>query len=89
MEKQQVDSTDTLMVGWSAVNLRPSFTTPIAIDAERGGKHFEGVHDSIYARAFVFKQRSKKVAYVTADLLIIPPTVTAILDTLLRQKGYG
>jgi hypothetical protein len=89
LEKQQVDSTDTLMVGWSAVNLRPSFTTPIAIDAERGGKHFEGVHDSIYARAFVFKQRSKKVAYVTADLLIIPPTVTAILDTLLRQKGYG
>jgi neutral ceramidase len=81
--------TDTMQVGWSCVNLHPPFTTPIAIDAHRGGKHFEGVHDSIYVRAFVFKQGMYKVAYISADLLIIPPTVTRILDTILAQQGFS
>jgi hypothetical protein len=80
--------TDTVQVGWSRVNLLPPFTTPIAIDAKRGGKHFDGVHDSIYMRAFVFKQGNQKIAYVSADLLIIPPTVTNIFDSLLVKQGY-
>ena len=75
-------------VGWSCINLLPSFTTPIAIDAHRGGKHFEGVHDSIYVRAFVFKQGEKKIAYISADLLIIPPTVSKMFDTILKKDGY-
>ena len=72
-----------VQVGWSRQNLLPPFSTPIAIDAHRGGKHFEGVHDSIYVRAFVFKQGEKKIAYVSADLLIIPPSVTKMFDTNL------
>ena len=77
-----------LQVGWSRVNLLPSFTTPIAIDDKRGGKHFEGVHDSIYVRAFVFKQGNKKIAYISVDLLIIPPIVTDLFDTLLAKEGF-
>lgn len=80
---------DTVSVGWASVNLLPPFTTPIAIDAHRGGKHFEGVHDSIYVRAFVFKQNGQKVAYISADLLIIPPSVTRMFDTLLAKQGYN
>src|SRR5688572_4309279 len=79
---------DTIEVGWSRINLLPPFSTPIAIDAHRGGKHFEGVHDSIYVRAFVFKQGEKKIAYISADLLIIPPSVSKMFDTLLRKEGY-
>ena len=79
---------DTLQVGWSRVNLLPPFTTPIAIDAHRGGKHFEGVHDSIYVRAFVFKQGDTKVAYVSADLLIIPPSVSKLFDNILAKQGF-
>lgn len=79
---------DTVHVGWASVNLLPSFSTPIAIDAHRGGKHFEGVHDSIYVRAFVFKQGGKKVAYVSADLLIIPPSVSRMFDTMLVKQGF-
>jgi neutral ceramidase len=79
---------DQLQAGWGRVNLCPPFTTPIAIDAHRGGKHFEGVHDSIYVRAFVFKQGGKKVAYISADLLIIPPSVTKMFDTILKQNGF-
>ena len=81
-------TSEILQVGWSEVNLLPSFTTPIAIDAHRGGKHFEGVHDSIYVRAFVFKQGGKKIAYISADLLIIPPIVARIFDTLLMSQGF-
>ena len=79
---------DTIQIGWSRVNLLPPFTTPIAIDAKRGGKHFDGVHDSIYVRAFVFKQGNKKIAYVSADLLIIPPTVTHLFDSILVKQGF-
>lgn len=79
---------DTIQAGWSSVNLQPPFTTPIAIDAKRGGKHFDGVHDSVYVRAFVFKQGTKKIAYVSADLLIIPPTVTGLFDSVLVKAGF-
>jgi neutral ceramidase len=82
-----IDS-NLVLAGWAKVNLLPPFTTPIAIDDARGGKHFEGVHDSIYVRAFVFKQGAKKVAFVSADLLIIPPLVSAMLDTLMKAGGF-
>lgn len=78
---------DTIQVGWAKVNLLPPFTTPIAIDAHRKG-HFTGVHDSIYVRAFVFKAGGKKMAYISADLLIIPPNVAAMFDTLMQAEGY-
>ncbi|MES2621227.1 MAG: neutral/alkaline non-lysosomal ceramidase N-terminal domain-containing protein [Bacteroidota bacterium] len=87
-QKSEIRSSDTISVGWSSINLLPPFTTPIAIDANRGGKHFEGVHDSIYVRAFVFKQGEKKIAYISADLLIIPPTVSKMFDTILKKEGY-
>lgn len=83
-----VRNSDTLSVGWARINLCPAFTTPIAIDAHRGGKHFEGVHDSIYVRAFVFKQGGKKVAFISADLLILPPTITNMFDSLLVKEGF-
>ena len=85
---QSENGNSPCLVGWSRINLLPPFTTPIAIDAHRGGKHFEGVHDSIFVRAFVFKQGEKKIAYISADLLIIPPSVTKIFDTILKNEGF-
>ena len=81
-------SNQNVEVGWSRINLLPPFTTPIAIDANRGGKHFAGVHDSIYVRVFVFKQGEQKVAYISADLLIIPPSVTKMFATILKKEGF-
>jgi len=80
---------DTLQCGWAGLNLTPTFTTPIAIDAARGGKHFTGVRDSLYVRAFVFKQGHLKFAFVSADLLIIPPNVAAGVSKALQSKGYS
>lgn len=82
------DPEDTILAGWSRVNLKPEFGTPIAIDANRKGAHFAGVHDSIYVRAFVFKNKFRKVAYISADLLIIPPEVTQLIDSVLKPQGF-
>lgn len=79
---------DTVRGSWSKVSLIPPFATPIAINANRNGKMFEGIHDSLFVRSFVFQQGKYKVAYVSADLLIIPPIVTTILDTLLLKEGF-
>jgi len=80
---------DTIEAGWAKCSLLPPFGTPIAIDANRGGKYFDGVHDSIYVRTFVFKQGKKKIAYVSLDLLIVPPIVTSMMDTLLAKQGFS
>ncbi len=88
VEMKNPNSDSAVLVGWACVNLLPPFSTPIAIDAHRGGKYFEGVHDSIYVRAFVFKQGNQKIAFISADLLIIPPTVSKLFDTILKQKGF-
>ena len=85
---ENCESSDTVKAGWSKSSLIPPFGTPIAIDANRNGRFFDGVHDSIYVRSFVFSQANKKIAYVSVDLLIAPPTVTSILDTILRLEGY-
>ncbi|MFN8286595.1 MAG: neutral/alkaline non-lysosomal ceramidase N-terminal domain-containing protein [Chitinophagales bacterium] len=79
----------TVQAGWARASLVPPFGTPIAIDDQRGGKHFEGVHDTVYVRAFVFKSGNKKVAFVSADLLIVPPAVSALLDSSMQAEGYS
>jgi neutral ceramidase len=85
----QLSNGEPFMAGWAKVNLLPPFQTPIAIDAARKGKLYESVRDSIYVRTFVFKKGETKIAYISADLLIIPPLVVQILDTLLGEKGYS
>jgi len=84
-----IKNENPLLCGWAKVNLQPPYPTTIAIDAKRKGKKFEGIRDSIYVRAIVFKQGDVKVAYVSADLLILPPTVTEILDSILQQDGFN
>lgn len=88
LPSSEIDTNNIFLAGWSKQNLLPPFSTPIAIDAARGGKHFESVRDSIYVSSFVFKLGETKVAYISADLLIIPPLVVQIVDSLLANKGF-
>ncbi|MBA4054971.1 MAG: hypothetical protein C0490_09690, partial [Marivirga sp.] len=55
---------------------------------KRLGRLFESVHDSIYVRTMVVDKGGKRVAIVSADLLIIPPTVTAVLEKDLPEIGF-
>jgi hypothetical protein len=79
--------TDTVQAGWAKVNITPRHRAPLAGYGKRKGQRLGGIHDSIYVRAFVFKNRYQKVAYVTMDLLIVPMAVTEALKG--RLPGLG
>jgi neutral ceramidase len=97
--KTQLDSIDETFyitlpqqrfsVGHSVVNLTPPFKTATAGYGNRKGKEFTTVLDSLFVRSLVIENGSDKVAIVSADLLIIPPTVTDILDAKLKRIGFS
>ncbi|MDW3196363.1 MAG: neutral/alkaline non-lysosomal ceramidase N-terminal domain-containing protein [Cytophagales bacterium] len=79
---------DTLLIGWSKVNITPSKTTPMAGYGGREPMEFETVRDSIYIRTVVFDDGNRRSAYVSADLLIMPPEVTEHLRQMLPKLGW-
>jgi hypothetical protein len=76
-------------VGFSKVNLTPSHPMATAGYGKRRGKPYTNVHDSIFARAVVIKNGLQRVAIVSADLLIMPPAVTKVLDKKLHAIGFS
>ena len=76
-------------IGFGKSNITPSQPIPTAGYGKRMGKPYHLVHDSIYVRAMVITNGTGKVAIVSADLLIMPPTVTARLDEKLREIGFS
>jgi hypothetical protein len=70
--------------GWAKESIVPKFHIPIAGYGLR--KDFDCIHDSLYARAFVFDNGAEKVAIVSLDLLIIPPVV---IEKFNQQKSVG
>ncbi|MBL7844864.1 MAG: neutral/alkaline non-lysosomal ceramidase N-terminal domain-containing protein [Cyclobacteriaceae bacterium] len=76
-------------VGFAKVNLTPPFPVATAGYGKRKGKIIEGIRDSVFVRAMVLHNGSQRVAIVSADLLIIPPTVTALLERELPQVGFS
>lgn len=75
-------------IGYSKINLTPPYRTATAGYGKRLGKLFVSVHDSIYVRTMVVDNGGNRVAIVSADLLIIPPTVTALLEKELPAIGF-
>lgn len=75
-------------VGYATVNLTPSRPTATAGYVPMG-KLYTAVHDSIYVRTMIITNGSQKIAVVSADLLIIPPTVTALLARELPEIGFS
>ncbi|MFN8308552.1 MAG: neutral/alkaline non-lysosomal ceramidase N-terminal domain-containing protein [Chitinophagales bacterium] len=86
---KQFSSEGKLSAGWFKCSLVPPITTPIAIDADRGGKHWQQVHDTVYARAFVFSNGKQKTAFVSCELLIVPPVVVQKVNAKLRLHGFS
>lgn len=73
-------------VGWAKVNITPTAPTPMAGYGNRRGRLYTSIHDSVYVRAMVIDNGFTQAAIVTGDLLLIPPTVTKILQTKLTKK---
>ena len=76
---------DTIKVGWAKKTLIPEHLTPMAGYGARKGANFEGVYDSIWVRAVVFDNGKTVSAYVSMDLLIVPPNL--VHDEI--SKGLG
>lgn len=76
-----------IRAGWSKANITPPYTTPTGGYGVRRGKHWRVVSDSIFARAIVLDNGSTRVAVVSLDLLITPPTVTEALKKRLPEVG--
>ncbi len=77
---------DSLKAGWASVNITPEDPGPMAGYGKRKGKPFTGVLDSVFVRTLVLENSTTRAAIVSADLLIIPPTVTARLRQLLTPS---
>src|SRR5688572_4572488 len=83
-----VPASSGFLVGHAKENLTPPYPTATAGYGKRRGKLYESVHDSIYVRTVVIDNGSQRIAIVSADLLIIPPTVTALLEKELPEIGF-
>jgi hypothetical protein len=77
------------LVGHAKENLTPSHPTATAGYGKRRGKLYKSVHDSIYVRTMVIDNGKQRVAIVSADLLIIPPTVAELLEKELPSIGFS
>jgi neutral ceramidase len=82
-------ATKEISAGFSKVNLTPPFKTATAGYGKRKGKLYTSVHDSVFVRTIVLDNGTQRVAIVSADLLIIPPTVTALLEDKLKSIGFS
>ena len=80
---------DTLLIGFARANLTPSELAPLAGYGNRRPKEMTSVHDSIYVSTTVINNGKNKIAIVSADLLIIPPEVTALLKEKLFNTGWS
>jgi hypothetical protein len=74
-----------LKAGWSKVSIIPSKPVPIASYGIR--KDYEGIHDSIWCKAFVFDNGKHVSAFVTLDLLIFPPAVVKKIKSRISSTG--
>ena len=75
-------------IGFAKVNLTPPEPRSTAGYGKRLGKHYDAVHDSVYVRTIVVDNGVHRVAIASADLLIIPPTVTALLEEQLPEVNF-
>ncbi len=76
-------------IGFAKVNITPAQPLATAGYGKRRGKPYTAVHDSIYVRTLVIENGTQRVAIVSADLLIIPPMVTRVLDKKLKTIGFS
>lgn len=80
---------DSLRMGWAKVSIVPDFSAPMSGYGDRWGKHFEGIRDSLYVRAISLRAGGEHLTFLSADLLIVPPNVTARLNGLLEAEGIS
>jgi neutral ceramidase len=76
-----------LRAGWAKLNITPAKPMAMAGYGNRRGKPYTAVHDSVFVRAIAIEINQQKTFFLSADLLIIPPSVNALLESKLKSLG--
>lgn len=75
-------------VGFAKVSITPDSAMALAGYGNRKPKEFDAVFDSVFIRSVVIRTPSRKVAILSADLLIIHPQITRLFHQRLAQIGW-
>ncbi len=75
--------------GWAKINITPERRLPLSGYGSRKGALAVAVHDSLWVRGFVFDNGINRTAWITMDVLLVPPAVTKMLAEKLSAIGYG
>ncbi len=80
------DKGDFIKVGWSKESITPSYMPHLAGYGIRAKA--DCIHDSVFTKVFVFDNGKNKVAFITVELLVFPPSVKNRLYKEVERAGY-
>lgn len=99
LSRHRISSYGKLSVGFGRSELTPDFSNgvedvsigkfseiPLSGYGARRGAPATGVHDSLFVKAVALKVQDQTVVLIGADLLIMPPEVSAKVDSTLAEK---
>ncbi len=72
--------------GWAQLSILPPFKTPIAGYKPRS--EFESILDTPCVKVLVLRLATKKMAFVSLDLLLVPPNIYQLLRQELKQSNW-
>ena len=78
-------TTSHISAGTAKVNITPALPIPMSGYRSRT-KPFEGIHDSIYARAIVFSDGENKAAIISAEIIGFSNSFCEETSSLIEQK---
>ena len=78
---------DTLYAGWAKQNITPNEPAKLMGYGWKGD--FEQVRDSLWVRSFVFRSGTLTVAFISYDLMLVPPTVAQAVKERLATLALS
>ena len=84
MPSHRSTSGHPLLAGASQVDITPPLGTSVGVDFFRHYARF--IHDSLYAKALVFRQEGRTVALVVVDICIMPSDLMADIKVRIQQS---
>ncbi len=84
----EVTTTDALYAGAGKADVTGTPAMVIFMGMEEPTQKGEGLLMRSYARAYVFKQGNKKIAYVTSDLCMVFQGVRQAVVRVLKNEGW-
>jgi neutral ceramidase len=75
-----------LRAGWASRVMTPAVGTPLGGYGDRNGAPSTGVRDDLHVKAIALNDGVDTVVLVGADMLLIPPTVTAHVIKAVQEK---